>query len=62
MTVVKGGQQANLLVQAMRSPWGKALYSKTLIKNIAQAIYQVCRSNGALVHREGQAWVGGRYG
>jgi hypothetical protein len=38
--VVKGGQAANLLVKGMQSPWGKALYSKTLITNIAQAIYQ----------------------
>eukprot|EP00892_Ulva_mutabilis_P006736 jgi/Ulvmu1/4434/UM002_0159.1 len=39
-TIVKGGAQANLLVKAMNGNFGKEFYSKTLINNIAQAVYK----------------------
>lgn len=39
-TVVKGGTQANVLVKAMEGNFGKQFYSKTLINNIAQAVYK----------------------
>lgn len=40
LSIVKGGQSANLLVKAMESEWGRKLYGKTLITNIAKAVYQ----------------------
>ncbi len=40
LSIVKGGQSANLLVKTMESEWGRKLYGKTLITNIAKAVYQ----------------------
>ncbi len=41
LSIVKGGQSANVLVKTMESEWGKKLYSRTLVSNIAQAVYKV---------------------
>lgn len=43
LSIVKGGQSANFLVKIMESDWGNKLYGKTLIRNIAQAVYKVRR-------------------
>ena len=43
LSIVKGGQAANYMVKAMESDFGRKLYSKTLIRNIAQAVYKVRR-------------------
>eukprot|EP00884_Botryococcus_braunii_P021387 jgi/Botrbrau1/7932/Bobra.9_2s0092.1 len=40
LSIVKGGNAANLLVRAMESEWGRKLYGKTLIRNIGQAVYK----------------------
>lgn len=40
LTIVKGGQAANFLVKALENEWGRKLYSKTLIRNIGQAVYK----------------------
>jgi hypothetical protein len=40
LSIVKGGQAANLLVRSMDSEWGRKLFGKTLIRNIAQAVYK----------------------
>ena len=39
ISVVKGGSAANTLVKVMDSPWGRKLYGRTLINNIAQSVY-----------------------
>jgi serine phosphatase RsbU (regulator of sigma subunit) len=41
VSVVKGGAAANTLVKAMDSPWGRELYSGTLIRNIGASCYKV---------------------
>jgi len=41
LSVVKGGAAANYLAKAMESPWGRMLYSRTLLRNIGMAIYRV---------------------
>lgn len=38
LSILKGGQAANLLVMALDSPWGRKLYGKTLVKQISTAI------------------------
>ena len=40
LTIVKGGQAANFLVKALENEWGRKLYSKTLLRNIGQAVYK----------------------
>lgn len=40
VTVVKGGPAANALCRGLDSEWGRKLVGKTLIRNIAQSIYQ----------------------
>lgn len=40
LSIVKGGQAANLLVKACESEWGRKLYSNTLIRNIGLAVYK----------------------
>ena len=40
MTIVKGGPAANALCRGLDSEWGRKLVGKTLIRNIAQSIYQ----------------------
>jgi hypothetical protein len=40
MSVVKGGSSANLLVKGMSTEWGRKLYGRTLLANIAQSIYK----------------------
>lgn len=40
MSVVKGGSSANLLVKGMATDWGRRLYSRTLLANVAQSIYK----------------------
>lgn len=40
LSVVKGGQAANALVIIMESEWGRKLFSKTLVSNIAAAVYK----------------------
>ncbi|KAI8477224.1 MAG: hypothetical protein J3K34DRAFT_398725 [Monoraphidium minutum] len=40
MSVVKGGSSANLLVRGMTSEWGRRLYSRTLLGNVAASIYK----------------------
>ena len=47
LSVVKGGQAANLLIRSMDSPWGLKMFGNTLVRNIATVIYQVsgtCRA------------------
>ena len=39
ISVVKGGSAANMLVKVMDSEWGRKLYGRTLINNIAQSVY-----------------------
>ncbi len=46
LSVIKGGTSANLLIKSMESEWGKVLYGKTLVQNIAEALYKVCRGAG----------------
>ena len=41
LSVVKGGQAANLLIRSMDSPWGLKMFGNTLVRNIATVIYQV---------------------
>lgn len=43
LSVVKGGQAANVLVQSLESGWGMKLFGNTLIRNIAQVVYKVRR-------------------
>jgi hypothetical protein len=40
MSVVKGGSSANLLVKGMATEWGRKLYARTLLSNIAGSIYK----------------------
>lgn len=40
LSMVKGGQAANALVKYMQTEWGRKLYSKTLIRNIAEPVYK----------------------
>ena len=40
VTIVKGGPAANALCRGLDSEWGRKLVGKTLIRNIAQSIYQ----------------------
>lgn len=40
LSIVKGGQGANFLVQIVSSEWGRKLYGKTLISQIARSIYK----------------------
>lgn len=40
MSVVKGGSSANLLVKGMSTEWGRRLYARTLLSNIAQSLYK----------------------
>lgn len=40
LSIVRAGQQANFLVKAMESKWGQLLYGKTLVRNIAAAVYK----------------------
>lgn len=40
MSIVKGGTSANLLVKGMATEWGRKLYGRTLLSNIAQSIYK----------------------
>jgi hypothetical protein len=40
MSMVKGGSSANLLVKGMATEWGRKLYGRTLLSNIAQSIYK----------------------
>ena len=47
LSIVKGGQAANLLVRSMDSDWGRKLFGKTLIRNIAQAVYKVSADSTA---------------
>ena len=42
LSVVKGGQAANLLVQQLQSGWGMKLFGNTLVRNIGQVVYKVC--------------------
>ena len=42
LSVVKGGQAANLLIRSMDSPWGLKMFGNTLVRNIATVVYQVC--------------------
>ena len=39
MSIVKGGASANLLVKGMGTEWGRKLYGRTLLSNIATSIY-----------------------
>lgn len=41
LSIVKGGQSANVLVQYMANDWGNKLWGKTLIRNIAAGVYKV---------------------
>lgn len=38
LSILKGGQGANLLVAALESEWGRKLYGKTLLRQIGMAI------------------------
>jgi hypothetical protein len=40
LSVMKGGSSANVLVRTMQSEWGRRLYSRTLVSNIAQGLYK----------------------
>lgn len=40
MSVVKGGTSANLLVKGMATEWGRKLYGRVLLGNIAESIYK----------------------
>lgn len=40
LSILKGGQASDLLVNACRNKWGRMLYQQTLIKNLANSIYQ----------------------
>ena len=40
MSVVKGGSSANLLVKGMATEWGRKLYARTLLSNVAQSLYK----------------------
>jgi len=40
LSVVKGGQAANLLVQQLQSGWGMKLFGNTLVRNIGQVVYK----------------------
>jgi hypothetical protein len=40
LSVMKGGSSANVLVRTMRSEWGRRLYARTLVSNIAQGLYK----------------------
>ena len=40
LTIVKAGAAANALVRGLETEWGKRLYAKTLIRNIAQSVYR----------------------
>eukprot|EP01024_Parvocaulis_polyphysoides_P019577 TRINITY_DN18914_c0_g1_i1.p3 TRINITY_DN18914_c0_g1~~TRINITY_DN18914_c0_g1_i1.p3 ORF type:complete len:118 (-),score=8.82 TRINITY_DN18914_c0_g1_i1:118-471(-) len=39
-TLIKCSPAANQLIRNMTTPWGKKLYSNTLIRNIGQEIYK----------------------
>ena len=41
LSVVKGGQAANVLVQSLQSEWGLKLFGNTLIRNIGQVVNKV---------------------
>lgn len=41
LSVVKGGQAANVLVQSLQTAWGLKLFGNTLIRNIGQVVYKV---------------------
>lgn len=40
LSIVKAGAAANSLVAGLNSQWGRKLYGKTLVRNIAKAIYK----------------------
>lgn len=40
LSIVKGGASANLLVKSLETEWGRKLFAKTLIRNIALAVYK----------------------
>eukprot|EP00798_Chlamydomonas_sp_ICE-L_P020973 gene20973-27829_t len=40
LSIVKGGQAANALVQTCQTKWGAVLFANTLIRNIALAVYK----------------------
>ncbi|GIL77116.1 hypothetical protein Vretifemale_6672, partial [Volvox reticuliferus] len=40
VTIIKGNQTLNFLVEALKTGWGTRLYSRTLIWQIASGIYQ----------------------
>ncbi len=44
LSVVKGGQAANLLIRSMDSPWGLKMFGNTLVRNIATVVYQASPS------------------
>jgi hypothetical protein len=41
VSIVKGGSQANTLVQIMKTVWGRTLFSRVLIQNIGSSLYKV---------------------
>ncbi|KAK9818246.1 hypothetical protein WJX72_009453 [[Myrmecia] bisecta] len=40
LSIVKGGSQANVLVKSLESEWGKKVFGKTLVRNLAAVVYQ----------------------
>jgi hypothetical protein len=40
LSVMKGGSSANVLVRTMATEWGRRLYARTLVSNIAQGLYK----------------------
>ncbi len=46
VNLIKGNQVLNFLVEALKTEWGKKLYGRTLIWQIASGIYQVCTGVG----------------
>lgn len=41
VSVISGGAAANSLVENMDTAWGRKLYSKLLIKQLANGVYKV---------------------
>lgn len=46
LSVVKGGQAANILVQSLETGWGMKLFGNTLVRNIGQVVYKVSSGRG----------------
>lgn len=59
LSIVKGNQVSNFLANAMQSEWGRKLYGRTLIWQMASGIYKVGAGVGVGVGRDG---TGGKMG